>query len=792
MQARLDAQREPIAIIGMGCRFPGGAVDPESFWRLLENGVDAVTEIPKDRWPVDAYYDPDPTAPGKMYTRHAAFLDRVDGFDTEFFGIAPREAVSMDPQQRLLLEVAWEALENAACAPDKLAGTRTGVYLGISASDYAQRAMPSDSYDRLNPYSGTGCALSIAAGRLSYLLGLQGPSLALDTACSSSLVAVHLACQSLRVRECDVAIAGGVNLMLSPGPGIYLSKVRALAADGRCKTFDAEADGYVRGEGCGLVVLKRLSDAVTSRDRILAVIRGSAVNQDGRSGGLTAPNGPSQEAIVRQAMANAGVAPSEIGYIEAHGTGTPLGDPIELRALGAVLGKRDGVAIGSVKTNIGHLEAAAGIAGLIKTVLALQHRAIPPHLHFKSPNPHVPWSDLRFVVPTSCVSWDARRVAGVSSFGLSGTNAHVIVAEAPVPPQQAAAEDRPLHILTLSARSTTALRELIAAFIATSADNFADLCYTANTGRAHFPHRIATVAGSLDEARIALGSAVPREVRRKTPPTILFTFPDMPNTLAEQLAYAGTLRTWGIEPAYVTGEGAGELAAAVFAGAITVDEAETILKSGSQVARRAPQIGLVAAHNALPCDHTIRIERPSWPDLLALVADLYLAGAQIDWASFDRSYARRKLALPTYPFQRERYWLDTPVRRDGVDPPAAFPGRRIHSPALKDAVYESLLHRDAYPFVGDHQVYGAVVVAGACYVSMALSAGASVLHDVAFPEALVLEEGARHRLQLIVTPDRQFQVVSCLDSVSGNWRTHATGKLGDSGIAPAAPETLDT
>ncbi|MGQ3004304.1 MAG: beta-ketoacyl synthase N-terminal-like domain-containing protein, partial [Hydrogenophaga sp.] len=356
------------------------------FWRLMRDGVDAIGPTPADRWDMDALYDADPEVPGRIATRQGGFLGPVDQFDAGFFGIAPREAQGMDPQQRLLLEVSWEALENAGQAPDRLEGSRTGVYVGVTASDYAYMQLMSGDRSLLDAHFTSGMAHSIVSGRLSYLLGLQGPSLTLDTACSSSLVAVHLACQALRAGECDRALTGAVNLILTPEMNINFSRARMMAADGRCKTFDAEADGYVRGEGCAVLVLRRLSDALAQGDRVLAVVRGSALNQDGRSGGLTAPNGPAQEAVLRAALASARVPASAIGYVEAHGTGTPLGDPIEVGALGAVLGEGRSAAqplpIGSVKTNIGHLEAAAGMAGVIKVVLAMQRREIPPHLHF--------------------------------------------------------------------------------------------------------------------------------------------------------------------------------------------------------------------------------------------------------------------------------------------------------------------------------------------------------------------------------------------------------------------------
>ena len=370
MQARLAAsergRNEPIAIIGLGCRFPG-ANDPASFWRLLSEGRDLVIETPESRWKIDDYYDANPDAPGKLSTRWGGFLDRVDEFDPEFFGISPREAAYMDPQQRLLVEVAWEALENAGQGPRDLASSRTGVFVGLTSDEYALLTYRDGDLTRFNTYFASGVARSVAGGRISYILGLDGPNMSIDTACSSSLVALHSACQALRMQECRMALAGGVTVVLSPEIGIAFSKAHMMASDGRCKAFDARADGFVRGEGCGMVVLKRLSDAQADGDHVLAVIRGSAVNQDGRSSGITAPSGMAQEAVIRAALAQAGVRPEEIGYVEAHGTGTALGDPIEAHALAAVLGPGRGagnpLVVGSVKTNVGHLEAAAGDRG---------------------------------------------------------------------------------------------------------------------------------------------------------------------------------------------------------------------------------------------------------------------------------------------------------------------------------------------------------------------------------------------------------------------------------------------
>src|SRR5579883_1785243 len=377
--------------------------------------------------------------PGKMSTRKGGFLSHVDLFDAAFFRISPHEAIRMDPQQRLLLEVAWEALEDAGQDIHQLNASQTGVFIGISTSDYAQLRMQVQTQAEIDAYTGTGTTLSVAAGRISYTFGFQGPSMIVDTACSSSLVAVHLACQSLRNGESTMALAGGVNLILVPDGHIYLSKLHALAPDGRCKTFDASANGFVRGEGCGVVVLKRLSDALAAGDPIHALIRGSAFNQDGRSSGLTVPNGLAQQAVIRQALAQADARPGDIDYVEAHGTGTALGDPIEVQALGKVYGpehsQQHPLLIGSVKTNIGHLEAAAGIAGLIKTVLILEHQEIPPHLHFRNPSPYIAWDALPVHIPLERSPWqraERPRMAGVSAFGYSGTNVHAILEEAPV------------------------------------------------------------------------------------------------------------------------------------------------------------------------------------------------------------------------------------------------------------------------------------------------------------------------------------------------------------------------
>ncbi|MGW1374180.1 type I polyketide synthase [Streptomyces sp. NPDC002446] len=520
LQRRIDdyerARTEPIAIVGVGCRFPGGVTDPDSYWELLTSGTDAITEVPADRWDLAEFYTEELRSPGKINTRWGGFVDHIDRFDHDFFGISRREAVSMDPQQRLILEVAWQALEHAGVPPTSLAGSQTGVFLGLASNDYASEIFqhPVD----IAAHASTGTAHSIATGRVSYLLDLRGPSVAVDTACSSSLVAVHQACQSLRLGECDLALGGGVNAVLSPQLAISFSQFPdMLSVDGRCKAFDASADGFVRSEGCGIVVLKRLSDALRDQDRVLAVLRGSAINQDGRSSGLTAPNGAAQRAVLERAVAAAGVDPHQVGYVETHGTGTKLGDPIEVEALAEVYGHEEGapVYLGAAKTNIGHLEAASGVAGLIKAALCVDRGAVPANLHFDTLNPHITLDGTTFTVPTRLTEWpqqEGRRLAAVSSFGFSGTNAHVIVEQAPDRVAPSGADNRPRSVLTLSAKSEKSLLKLARRYqdrLASAEESeFADVCFAGNTGRAHFAHRLAAVGSSSGELAGLLGDFV--------------------------------------------------------------------------------------------------------------------------------------------------------------------------------------------------------------------------------------------------------------------------------------------
>src|SRR5579862_4734475 len=871
-----QAHHEPVAIIGFALRFPGDANDAASFWKLLAAGAETATEIPSSRWDLARFYDSNPDAAGKMTTRHGSFLRDPSLFDPHFFGISPREAVTMDPQQRLALEVAWEALENSGHNPIGASEHRTGVFFALSNSDYARMvfARPAE----IDAYSSTGNNLSVVSGRISYTFGFHGPSMVVDTACSGSLVAVHLAAQSLRACESRTAIAGGVNLILSPEININFSRARMMSADGRCKTFDARADGFVRGEGCAVVVLKRLSDALEDRDNILAILRGSAVNQDGRSSGLTAPNGVAQERVIRTALEKSGAVPNEIDYIEAHGTGTELGDPIEAHALSNIFGPSHSsapLALGSVKTNLGHLESAAGIAGLIKVILSLQHSEIPKHLHFQKMNPHIDWGSLKVEIPVHAKKWpqgERKRLAGVSSFGFSGTNAHLIVEEAPSRERIANNNDRPLHILTLSARDETALSELrekYVAALATTRESIADICFTANAGRAAFDHRVFVIGADTEEIRHKLeGKREGRRIDEVPDHRPVFLFPgqgsqfhgmgrqlyetqpifraaidecaailksediDLPEILwgsdtekihetantqvalfAIEWALAQLWKSWGVEPAAILGHSVGEYVGVTVAGVYTLAEGlklialrgrlmsaaqgrgsmlavigdEAKIKQGiegidisiaaenapgsftlagysehidkaaekltqlglrverlkvshafhsaqmdqmrgefenaaSQLSPKDPQIRVISSvtgreltkqeitpqywgrqirdtvrfrqametlsqlnhhtflemgpgttlcglgrqtitNESAACLPTLRRQKSDWGQTLDALGQYWQRGGEVDWEKFDQPFARYRVPLPTYPFQRQSYWIDRPARR---------------------------------------------------------------------------------------------------------------------------------
>ena len=589
-----------VAIVGIGCRFPGGVDSPVTYWRLLADGVDAVGEPPADRLDLDELYDPDPGATGKLYTRAGGYLEQVDGFDAGFFGLAPREVRRMDPQQRLLLEVVWEAFEHGGQVPASLAGSRSGVFVGISAHDYVDIQVLPEHRHRIDSHVNAGSALCIAANRISYLFDLRGPSFAVDTACSSSLTAVHLACRSLATGESELAVAAGVGILLAPEVTIGFCKASMLSPDGRCRAFDAAANGYVRSEGAGAVVLKPLERALADGDPITAVIRGSAVNQDGRTTGLSLPNAAAQEAMLREALDDAGLSRDDVGYVEAHGTGTPAGDPLEAQAIGAALGRPAGegppLLIGSVKTNLGHLEAAAGMAGLIKATLAVSRREIPANLHFDTPNPSIDFDGHGLRVPTDLEPWplDSPAVAGVNSFGFGGANAHVVLAEAPPAPAPPAASDptqQGPQLLPVSARNPAALATLAERYAASldgpDAPALADVCYSAAVRRSHHHERAVVLADTAAEAgerlrALAAGEQHPDVITGTAPagdqPPLAFVFtgmgpqwwgmgrqlrasePVVAETLEEADALLRPLAGWSLLDALDADEGASRVA----------------------------------------------------------------------------------------------------------------------------------------------------------------------------------------------------------------------------------------
>ncbi len=840
--------REPVALIGMGCRFPGGAEHPDAFWRLLENGVDSITEVPRSRWDVDAFYDPNPDAPGKMYTRHGGFVGDVDRFDAQFFGIPPLDALNLDPQQRLLLEVSWEALEHAG----QVAGavSRTGVYVGLFLDDYLQSNFHAAAPGDIDAYNTLGLLRGLAAGRLAYVLDLHGPAMQIDTACSSSLVAVHLAVQALRNRECDLALAGGANLTLSPEVTVGLCRMKAVAADGRCKTFDARADGYVRGEGCGMVVLRRLSDAVQDGDAIYAVIRGSAVNHDGRSNGLTAPNGTAQKALIREALADAGIEPAQVQYVEAHGTGTSLGDPIEAMALGEVLCSERAAPlyVGSVKTNFGHLESAAGAAALMKVALALHHGAIPASLHFQEPNPHIPWERLPLQVPTASMPWPtgAARIAGVSSFGMTGTNVHMLLEQAPQRPVE---ESRGFHVLTLSAPDRDALGALAKRYETFLAPGVSlrDVCSTSNVGRRHFDERLAIVADSVQSLAAKLRNHVPapRDAKR---PRVVFLFPDDRSPLsgselqewpvfretigartlgenaeeASRFAFAVALaRLWmsaGVAPDAVLGRGAGEYAAACTAGLLTFDRGLEVLATREplpDVVAATPRTKLIrfgdAARGLRELGETIFVgigshaasigmaaqiaagDATTLPSVregcpgqwLESLAALYERGFDVAWTAVQRGGT--KVALPTYPFQRQRFWITRTRQAHAAGTSSSERlGRRLDLPPSRETHYESILSAASPSYLGDHRLDERVVVPAATYLAMAVeSASAPVaLEDVVFAQPLGFADDEERTLHLTVSDGFRF----ASRAGDGSWVIHCEGTFAN--VAPSPPAIL--
>ncbi|MBM7115272.1 type I polyketide synthase [Archangium primigenium] len=721
LEARLEqaeaARREPIAIVGMACRLPGGVETPEAFWELMARGEDATSEVPPDRWDAEVLYSPEPGARGKIRTRRGGFLRDVAHFDARFFGLSDREAERMDPQQRLMLEVGWEALERAGVAVARARRERVGVFVGVMNNDYGQRVLNTEGLEGIDPHFMGARANCAIAGRLSYLWGFQGPSLVVDTACSSSLVAVHLACQSLREGESTLALAGGVNLLLSPEASIYLSSSGALSPDGRCRGFDAAADGFGRAEACGVLVLERLADARARGANVLAVIRGSAVGHDGPSSAFTVPNGVAQREVIRQALRAADVAPARVSYLEAHGTGTPMGDPIEAEAMWSALkeGRVGGESLwmGSVKTNLGYAEAASGVVGMMKVVLALRHGQLPPHLHLKTPNPRIDWARMGVTVPRELTAWtptQGERVAGVTSYGRTGTVAHVVLAEPPARAEAVPGVERPAHLWVVSARSEAALRAQVerhARFLETSPEPLGDLCFTAATGRTHFEHRLAVVGRDAREVREGLlraasarlappvtaapgvvfvlrsdGPAFPEETRAlfDTQPVFrealeagasasggLVDGPLLPvlfggaasDAMARAAGFVRTWaltrlwRAWGVRPEAWEAPGVGAWVAAVAAERVGLAEG-----------LRGALAGTVAPPVVSPVDAaaTVRLEldSPAWSTLLTSLGALYVRGVEVDWAAIEPSRVRRRAVLPTYAFQRERYWLTSP------------------------------------------------------------------------------------------------------------------------------------
>ncbi len=895
----IAAPDEPIAIVGMGCRLPGGADSPAKFWDLLDSGRDAIVAAPSSRWHSAQWLDPSGQDPTKSYVDAAGFLLDVDRFDATLFGIGAAEANAMDPQHRMVLECAWHALESAGIAPDTLRGARAGVFLGITVSEYG-------GLGPATPYTVTGTSSNAAPGRVAYLLGLEGPALAIDTACSSSLSALHIACESLLRGESNLALAGGVNALLSPHTFAALCQIRALSRDGRCRAFSADAGGYGRGEGCAMFVLKRLRDAVRDGDEVLALIRGSALNQDGRSSGFTAPNGPSQQRVIRDALASARLAPADLDYVEAHGTGTTLGDPIEAQALAAVLSEgRDSsqpLLLGTAKSNIGHLESASGAAGVMKVVLALMHERLPKTLHAERLNPHVAWGDLPLKVLSQGSPWarrpDRPRRAGVSSFGITGTNAHLIIEEAPHREATHTGDAEPgrQHLLIVQARSRASLDELCASYAgALERFSLADVAFSALTGRAKGAFAKIVIADDasgardalrqqpvrqiaaaaprlafifLDSARVALGQGralfdnearfreaweecaalVATELGESVDQALLGNDPArLANPRYNELAcfafgYA-LARLWlilGVKPAFFVGYGVGAYAAATIAGVLSLGEAVALASAHGRALERqahghgtpegvaAPMAVLAARRTQSPAAVSVKDDieaareagatlflalgdeiragadgmeeaafvssvRPSgdgWRDMLAAVAELYTRGVSIDWQSFESPSQRRRVPLPTYPFDRHRYWHGAELASGTGTPPLLRFQR-----APDAASFEMEVSLATAPELADHVVFDGVVVPGAFYLSKLLlllhdqPELGNALSDVSFESPLWLDEHDSVRVRLSLTPDaeapRRFSISCRTDA--GGWRTLGEGAFMQRGQIDLSP-----
>ncbi|MFE3313890.1 beta-ketoacyl synthase N-terminal-like domain-containing protein, partial [Embleya sp. NPDC059213] len=876
-------EHDPIAIVGMACRFPGGAATPEALWRLVVDGVDAMSEMPDDRgWDIERLWDPDPDKPGTFYPRAGGFIDGAAEFDAGFFGISPREALAMDPQQRLLLETSWEALESGGIDPQSLRGSNTGVYTGLTAQAYGEGGDGVE--ESAEGYRLTGSTTSFGSGRISYVLGLEGPTMSIDTACSSVLVSLHLAANAVRSGECGLALAGGATVMAQPIGFIEFSRQRTLSPDGRAKAFDESADGTGWSEGLGLFVLERLSDARRNGHPVLALVRGSAVNSDGASNGMTAPNGPSQQRVIRQALANAGVQASEVDLLEAHGTGTRLGDPIEAQALLATYG-RDRPAdrplwLGSVKSNIGHTQHAAGAGGLIKAVLAMRDGLLPKTLHVAEPTSAVDWSSGAMQLLTEARPWpelDRPRRAAVSAFGMSGTNAHVILEQAPAEPVPAPAPDPvslPAVPWVLSAKSPQALRaqaaRLSSVLDSDTAPNPLDIGFSL-AARSVFDYRAVLVTGGDAQASAGLRAIAEGEASaaREGRSAFLFTAgpvpgpdPDLYETLpayakafdrtlaelgdkgedatlfAAEVALFRLVESWGLSIGCVAGAGIGELAAAYVAGALSsVDAARLVtgadrddvvfaepripvlsLRTGRPLAAGDP-IGSPGAEGIAAAErwmaeqrvtrfvesgsrHTIegsvllvRDDRPRVHTVLEGVAELFVAGATVDWAAVFTDTGARRTGLPTYPFQRERYW---PAESgDAVSPDSdagehGLLGTAIAVAGRDELVFTGRLSLGTHPWLADHVVAGVPVLPGAALVDLAIRAGDAtgcpVLAELTVAEPLVLPDRGGLQLQVVTgaADEAGRRTVGIhsrpaagpdADGAPRDWTCHATGVL---------------
>jgi thioester reductase-like protein len=829
---------EPIAIVGIGCRFPGGVTSPDEFWAMLRDGRQGIGPVPGDRWDAAAYFHPDPAQAGSIYVREFGFIEGVDRFDHGFFNLYPREAVSMDPQQRIVLETAWEALESAGLANERLRGSATGVFVGVSTNDYASLLMKSGDAARIDAYFGTGNALNAIAGRLAYVLGLRGPTLVTDSACSSSLVALHQACQSLRAGECRQAIVVGVNLMLAPEPVIALCRARMLAPDGRCKTFAADANGYGRGEGCGVVVIKPLAEARAAGDTVLAVASGSAVNQDGASSGFTVPSGAAQKELIERALATAGRTADDLDYVEAHGTGTPLGDPIELNAIGGVLGqdRRRPLFVGSVKTNVGHLESAAGIAGVIKTALALHHGAIPSHLNFSRPTPQFAWDASPLQVPTQLTPWPSRgavpRVAGVSSFGFTGTNAHVILESASAP-SSAPATAKTLQLIPLSARTPealAALRSRVLSWLSGQADlRIADVANTFGCGRLHHEVREAYVVESVDEWRAQLAARSGASGGRADVRASTFAFIC---TTSDAADLGRAWQRWGLKPDAVLGEGEGLVPAAVLAGIFSPEDGKRLAADSAVIASvslNSPKMSFglrysgriaderassrewwratlasqdSAATSASSTEREFVLTPMDERARLARAAELYVAGFELEWSQITpRAGARHLFTAPTYAFQRSRHWLDlaptdasSPTQRFGCD---ALLGERIPLPGSNEVRFAARHSARSPAFLEHHRLFGQVIAPAAQHISMMLAGARAgrwsetgTISDLRFPEAVRLQPEETRAVQLVLGPEEsgkvRVRVLSEPKNADADWTVHAEGSITRS-VAAALP-----